>query len=214
MRPFDHYVSLGSHCFVAETLRRQGLRQRSLPFDWLFSSPQIVARCLRDDFTSLIAPENLHAFPVAERGHPAFGFATNIRYRTDFGFEPPIFNHQDPTTEAGREQMDRRIAAMREILAAPTSKLLILVCNHPGNHDHMFDDVASAVQAHTTNARLVYVHVFPPTGRDRPQMQEVPSPAGSVRIDMHPVGNLGAVAFEVESDDAAIVTLIEDQTTG
>jgi len=49
-RPVAHLVPLGSFCLPAIILRNNGLRRYSLPFDWIFSAPQMVRDCLADDF--------------------------------------------------------------------------------------------------------------------------------------------------------------------
>lgn len=37
MRKFKHYISLGFFCAPAMELEKRGLRNESLPFDWLIS---------------------------------------------------------------------------------------------------------------------------------------------------------------------------------
>lgn len=45
-----NYISLGSECSCAATLRHLGLRDYALPFDWISSDPIKIYTCIMDDF--------------------------------------------------------------------------------------------------------------------------------------------------------------------
>ena len=47
-------LSLGSLCAAAKFLQRHQLRAHAGPFDWVFSSPEMVAHCLDDDFAAFL----------------------------------------------------------------------------------------------------------------------------------------------------------------
>ncbi len=44
------YCSLGGLCHSAQLLKINGFKKASYPFDWIFSSLQMVKHCLKDDF--------------------------------------------------------------------------------------------------------------------------------------------------------------------
>jgi hypothetical protein len=57
------YVSLGQNCSSAWYLKEVGLKNASYPFDWIFSSSEIVLDCIDNDFSkyldkSMIVPIN------------------------------------------------------------------------------------------------------------------------------------------------------------
>ena len=57
------FVSLGENCSSAWYLKQLGLKEASYPFDWIFSSPDIVVDCIDDGFAKyldkkLITPKN------------------------------------------------------------------------------------------------------------------------------------------------------------
>lgn len=58
---FDRIISLGSTCQVAHQLRRLGLRQESMPFDWLFScfDDDLFIESIRSDFKDWLSFDNL-----------------------------------------------------------------------------------------------------------------------------------------------------------
>lgn len=44
------FVSLGENCSSAWYLKQIGLKKASYPFDWIFSSPEIIIDCIDDEF--------------------------------------------------------------------------------------------------------------------------------------------------------------------
>lgn len=73
---YDAVVSLGGNCSVAHNLRLRGLRQMSLPFDWLLMDDSrpigYLARGFESDFADFCLKENLEELKGEERGqeHP------------------------------------------------------------------------------------------------------------------------------------------------
>jgi hypothetical protein len=48
------YCSLGGLCHSAQLLKINGLKKASYPFDWIFSSLQMVEHCIKDDFKTFL----------------------------------------------------------------------------------------------------------------------------------------------------------------
>lgn len=48
------FISLGENCTPAWYMKQLGLKTHSYPFDWTFSSPDIILHCLQDDFDTLL----------------------------------------------------------------------------------------------------------------------------------------------------------------
>ena len=44
------YISIGNTCKTAEELKKHNLRVSAYPFDWLFSSLELVEHCKNDKF--------------------------------------------------------------------------------------------------------------------------------------------------------------------
>lgn len=49
--PTAVYISLGNDCTPATALRTLGLRKMAMPFDWVRSTPDIISRCILNDFS-------------------------------------------------------------------------------------------------------------------------------------------------------------------
>ena len=77
------FVSLGENCSSAWYLKQLGLKEGSYPFDWIFSSPDIVLDCINDKFEKyldkeLISPKD----DQVSAGH--------------FYYHSNLFNHRNP----------------------------------------------------------------------------------------------------------------------
>lgn len=118
-------ISLGGHCATAGFLKETGLRQAAYPFDWLFSSLEMVDHCLSDDFATFLNPE--HHEPVAlhsrvskdvQRAHHAF-------YRRNFGIEY-VFNHHEMPDE-----LDHFKRTVERFRSAPNPVFLYMARQSP-----------------------------------------------------------------------------------
>lgn len=57
---FENFVSLGHNCYVAEDLKKLGLRNYSLPFDWLFSRWKGVMLAIDSHFKDFLKYKYLY----------------------------------------------------------------------------------------------------------------------------------------------------------
>lgn len=53
------FISLGQNCSTSWYLKAAGLKNASYPFDWIFSSTEIVIDCIKDEFTAFIDRSNM-----------------------------------------------------------------------------------------------------------------------------------------------------------
>ena len=67
--PTEHVLSLGSACFTARFLQQQRLRTHAAPFDWVFSSAQMVTHCIETGFASLLDTDQYHRLAGGTVGH-------------------------------------------------------------------------------------------------------------------------------------------------
>jgi hypothetical protein len=80
-------ISLGQNCSTAWYLKQVGLKTASHPFDWIFSSNEIVMACIEDRFETYL--DRSHIEPSAD-GHSA----GHSRYHAN------MFNHRNPLASA------------------------------------------------------------------------------------------------------------------
>jgi hypothetical protein len=129
-KPFNHVISLGTVCYASWMIKQLGLKRRSYPFDWIFSSPAMVLDILQDDFRCFLDPVHYRANPVESRPHPSEHIAEHLHYRATFGVEH-VFSHRDVTTPDNRAYYERCVDRFRSALAAPNPTLLLMI--NPGD---------------------------------------------------------------------------------
>jgi hypothetical protein len=66
-------ISLGQNCKTSWYLKQLGLKTESNPFDWIFSSPQIINHCISDEFATFLNKENIITYSgKGYMGHSAY----------------------------------------------------------------------------------------------------------------------------------------------
>jgi hypothetical protein len=81
-QPDSTFVALGENCSSAWYLKQIGLKKASYPFDWTFSSPEIVLDCINDRFDRYLKRELIEPKSNGSAGHKY--------YHSSF------FNHRNP----------------------------------------------------------------------------------------------------------------------
>eukprot|EP00931_Biecheleriopsis_adriatica_P086813 TRINITY_DN61397_c0_g1_i1.p1 TRINITY_DN61397_c0_g1~~TRINITY_DN61397_c0_g1_i1.p1 ORF type:complete len:359 (+),score=75.92 TRINITY_DN61397_c0_g1_i1:39-1115(+) len=112
---FTHVMSLGSRCLVAECLRDEGLRRYSGPFDWIYSSPEMIEHCIKDDFAAFMDKKQI-VRAGGSFGHKLYGPMLK---------RAVVFPHHNPGSK-DREDFMRRTARFKKVISSPKRKLLPL----------------------------------------------------------------------------------------
>lgn len=113
------FVSLGQNCSTAWYLQLVGKRTCAYPFDWIFSSPQIVEHCLRDDFRDFLNRELLVPVDASCAGH--------VRYHAR------LFNHRNALLEEHHAHYVRSVGRLRALLAS--ERPIVFVSTSLPEHD-------------------------------------------------------------------------------
>ncbi len=83
------FISLGENCSSAWYLKQLGLKKASYPFDWIFSSPEIIIDCIKDGFAKF-----LHQSQIIEK--PGKLSAGHAYYHANlFQHKNPLLNHDN-----------------------------------------------------------------------------------------------------------------------
>jgi hypothetical protein len=157
-RPVGHLVSLGSFCLPSLIFRDNGLRRYSLPFDWIFSTPQMVRDCLADDFAMFLDRRHYRSISH-QRKDPG---AEHEFYRERYGL-PGLFAHRDPTQEPDYLYLTRCVTRFRQLLRSEDAKSFVLIGR--ANHDlaNEFPRLLEALGRATTNFALLCIELLDPT---------------------------------------------------
>ena len=126
LEPFNHVISLGSNCYTAWLIAALGLRRASYPFDWIFSTPDMVIDMIEDRFVHFLdptcharAPEDLYS---TEHG----GRTQHLGYLRRFGVNN-VFNHHDVLTSDGLAYFSRCAARFHAVTSSSRKTLLLMV---------------------------------------------------------------------------------------
>ena len=117
---FKHYISLGYNCFVASDLRKLGLRDSSMPFDWNRTYFKAIEKVIKKEtngfleYDRLIQSDNyLYVYY-----DPSFG----ITFVHDFVDYKPLKNQ----IKSVKRKYERRLSRFYEHISEPT--LFIRYC--------------------------------------------------------------------------------------
>ena len=157
-RPVAHLASLGNFCLTGNILRNGGLKRYSLPFDWIFSSPQMLIACLQDDFSAFLDRRYYRSISEGRWGPGA----EHELYREKYGIAE-IFAHRDPTRDEDYQYVTRCVTRFRDLLRSRDPKLF-LITGRP-NHDlpNGFPRVLEQLSRITTRFALLGIDVLDPT---------------------------------------------------
>ena len=157
--PVNH-VALGTFCHVATALRDLELRRWTGPFDWIFSTPAMVADCLDDDFAALLDPRHLRSVPPAELTGGAKRQCRHVLYEGRFGL-PTLFNHHDPTqSPADLSALERAVGRMRLALDGSRSNTFYMMSERAWPADEIAA-VEAALAARSPRFVLAVITVEP-----------------------------------------------------
>lgn len=95
-------ISLGPNCVAATLLDRLGMRPAAFPFDWLYSSIEMVEHCLDDDFAAFLDPAQHE--PISHKS------SDHRLYRDRFGVTS-VFNHHG--MPGALDHFERAVARFR-----------------------------------------------------------------------------------------------------
>ncbi len=111
---FNHFVSLGYSCYIAQNLQDMGLRNESLPFDWLASSLSGVLKAIETQFSDFLSYDLMYQ---DSKYHHAY---KNIAY--DFSFYHDCKKELPLRWQISsvRRKYARRIARFYKVIQEPT----------------------------------------------------------------------------------------------
>ena len=201
-------IALGTRCLTAYALRRLGLNEAPMPFDWLQNSPSMVRHCLETDFATLL-DRSLYRSLTGKRGpnDPHEGCAHEYYARAhDLPF---LFTHNDPTREADYRYLTTCIDRFRAVLSSGGPKTFVQIHHANGVANQDFEATASLLDKLTPNADLLQLVVTPPGTRlTLPVFTRVATHGRHTLYRMQPTSAMTGVDFFGPVDNEAIDGLI------
>lgn len=197
-------ISLGSFCIVASIMKRFGIKRSSMPFDWLFARPEIVLRCLADDFR-----EYLDTRHYRSHTHEDWRRCSHALY----DLNPPtemLFNHRDPTQPGDYAYVQRCVDRFRAVMADDRDKLFVMINNRGELSPDMFHRISGRVREMTRHSHFIAIDVAAQSGLEGCQSMSVLAHADNHSLyRQHPVIQSAGVEFPYDLDNLVVLALIQ-----
>jgi Putative papain-like cysteine peptidase (DUF1796)/Domain of unknown function (DUF4214) len=161
--PINHLFSLGTRCYTSELLKQAGLKQYSGPFDWIFSSPEMIGHALVDDFKYFLDSQ-YYADRLGKKLAPSFDERTPIDhefYKNEF-LVKSMFNHHDPRTKEDYEYFARCVERFQSAVKSHKNVLLIVCTEHTHDMLNKFRGLCASLESIALeNVHLRYFSIEP-----------------------------------------------------
>ena len=116
--PIITYVaSLGRMCHTATFLKSSNLKKCSYPFDWIFSTPDMIVDVLTDDFKKFLDRKNY----IPHKNEPHNSTIAGHKL-----YNPILFNHHNPRLDQDYNYFTRCVGRFRTLLSKVDTKLFIV----------------------------------------------------------------------------------------
>lgn len=157
MTSSSYVCSLGTLCHSSALLKRNGLKQVSYPFDWIFSSPALIQHCLTNDFQIFLDKSYYISVDEHQCRHSYYA-------RPEFGSSmtaSPLFRHHNPLTKpSDYDYFCRCVARFRKLLTSRKYKLFTIVfvnCSDKPDHQALVE-LNQTIARYTTNYEIFVLH--------------------------------------------------------
>lgn len=202
-KKITHVVSFGTHCLTSSILKKWGLKQYSMPFDWIFMSPGAVAHCLQDDFRILMD----QSFYGPSSLGP--GKATHNWYREHYKIGS-VFAHRDPRTENDYRYLVRSVERFRTLMADQDSaKLFIMISEAKHDVRKHFAHLSERLGKLTPHTAFICIHLTEHTGIPGcSSMNKLAQEGEHALYEFTPSSLQAGLGFPERLDDLAILRLI------
>lgn len=126
-RPFKHVQSLGTRCVISHTLENEGLRGYAGPFDWMYSTVDMVIDCLKNKFSKFLNKKMLTTTGCKGNmtGHKVYGPMLAKQQDTNT-CSRIVFPHHNLLTKKDYEHFQRAAARFLKVLELGQRKLFVM----------------------------------------------------------------------------------------
>lgn len=104
-------LSMGDFCISSYILKKLKLKERSYPFDWIFSYPHIILDCLETNFEYFLKDEYLESRSATECFHKKYNLL--------------LFNHHNPKDNDEHKQYFGRCINRFNIMRLNNNKKVV-----------------------------------------------------------------------------------------
>lgn len=157
----NYVCSLGSFCHTACYLRDNKLQHCSYPFDYVFSAPEMVTDCLRDDFKLFLDrtryEEYVYFDGTISSNHKLYGkFSHSIGLNKETHYNL-TFRHNNITKDTDYNSFVRKVERFRLLLNKEEPKLFLLFSQDEEYTKKEIHELNDMLKTKTTNYQIMCV---------------------------------------------------------
>jgi hypothetical protein len=162
------FISIGPYCGSAELLNKHNLRIKAYPFDYIFSSLEMITHCINDNFNIFLdkkyyrkgiqAESTIHSYycpmldtEILYKHHIAHNYPTS--YKVSSG---NLFHHHNMFNPDNYNSFKRRCQRLLDLINS-YNKIVFVYYNCYTNN---FDDIVKFCTAFSDKKNIYIVGIF------------------------------------------------------
>ena len=203
-------VSIGENCNTSWYLKETNNKKASYPYDWIFTSPEIISHSIRDEFHSFLDKNMIVEIKKNRAGHAMY--------------HSSLFNHKNPRQQKEFDYYRRAVDRFLKLLKNKENAILF-VCTVlqeyekrgswkkgfnrdfelPNNQTFSsFKETIAVIKEHNTNVKFIFINQFT---ESVPSLEIKELDADCLWIDFCSQGRNNGVKYVDKFDDAIIKTI-------
>lgn len=203
-KPINHIISLGDHCFTSYLLKNYQLKRYSLPFDWIFSSPEMIIHCIENNFSFFLDQSKIQS-TINSSNEPS---SNHSFYEKHFNIKN-MFNHSDLTIDTNYQYIKRSVERFGRLLESNDNKLFILIGRVGSNLASSFNELIHTLDKNTNNFALLAIELqTPPIDRVSSKLEMQITSGNHKLFKYYPTSSEDGLLFENRVDEIQIINLI------
>ena len=135
------FVSIGPYCITANILKEYGKQKQAFPFDWIFSSLQMIEHCITDKFTTFLNSTYYDSLSIRKATRHLFyqnmlDTDLLVQYFQAVGHdkspvESPVFNHHDMLDNSDYDKFQQRTRHLLDLIESEENNIhmCFMYCN-------------------------------------------------------------------------------------
>jgi len=191
--------SLGERCFTSWLLKNTGNKNRSGPFDWIFSSPDMALDLIDNQFKNFLDPAYHLTTPLEQRDAPNINKSSNLYYEQHFGIKN-VYNHHDILTPDNLNYFRRGVDRFLYDLKNEASTRLIMVHTGKSIDDNYISKLIEALCRISNKFSILMVSISSSQMYDR-NFSMISSSPKHVHVHFRATSSLGPLNFQDPVDD-------------
>ena len=197
---YRNVISIGCHCATAGELKRFGLKPRSYPFDWIFSTIEMTAHCITDDFSIFLDRSFHRRVSDEEKMFRSANACQHIFYKEKFGVDF-VFNHKDITKSEEFSYYVRCVERFRAALCSGEPTLLLAISNDPLKSKELNELALAIAPFQGVDALAV---CLTPAQRLELSFEQIYSADKVIAFNFQSLGEAGPVKLNENVDEALL----------